>query len=208
MRRQEDWWIVPRGDTVAKSKLQYGLLNETIGQHLVYGSRTWGINLVWQAAMPRNVRFERPDGCLITLHRIASVPTLKYGDRIAIFIDKGGFLGCRDRSTGINLGWFDEPQYEWELRGGEADQPVNSAQPVSIFNHTARDFLLYCERTWGINLRWANNCPEKETAPVSTAASLIVWVLIEVGDQPPSRPLIYRPSSRAVAGGCAPVRNR
>jgi hypothetical protein len=143
MRRQEDWSIVPRGDKVVKSKLQYGLLNETIGQHLVYGSRTWGINLVWQGAMPRNVRFERADGCLNRLFGIASTPTLKYGNRIAIFVDKGGFLGYRDRSSGINLGWFDRPQYEWELRGGEAGQPVNSAQPVSIYNHTARDYLLY-----------------------------------------------------------------
>lgn len=124
----------------------YGLLNQTADRFLKYGSRTFGINLVWgvshSASTLRNVQFRY------------------FGPLTAIFVSGGGYLRYQSRTYGINLGWSTTPVAQWRV------DPIQvldrSGTPTGnymyrIYNTVARDYLVYCPRTFGINLVWSRD---------------------------------------------------
>jgi hypothetical protein len=154
-----DWSIEFRGDKspgtsgIALGE-SYVLKNLSLGKHVGYGSREYGINLIWDAPLPiddGNIRFESPGG----------KGQLMHGQAVAVFVKNGGYLYYATREYGINLKWSKTPVYEWKV---QASGPVGGAQPiqlksrVSLYNAKARDYVVYCKREYGINLRWAKDC--------------------------------------------------
>ena len=94
------------------------LVNVTIAKVLAYGWQDNGINLVWQdAAGQQNVRF----------YKVGGGP-IRYGDRLALHVEGGGFVRYGQRDYGINLVWSGSAGavYEWELVGGTAGTQVVS----------------------------------------------------------------------------------
>jgi hypothetical protein len=133
------------------------LLDTYNNSHVKYGSRTWGINLVWQSSEPLN-SFDVQK---------AGGGTVRYGDKVALRFEGGGFVKYGDRRFGINLTWVssnatDKP-YEWEIRGGATGTAVPKNTKVRLFNSAANDNLVYCARPTGINLAWAKDCSDIPT---------------------------------------------
>lgn len=123
-------------------------------RYVKYGKRSTGINLEWSSSDPK---------ANIELHKDGGGP-IRYGDKVAIRVEGGGFLKYGDRRWGIKLLWVSSntssKPYEWEVRGGTAGQPVPMNTPVRLFNTVENDNLVYCRRPWGINLAWAKDCSD------------------------------------------------
>ena len=84
----------PAGQPVS-SGTPVRLVNVTTDDALGYGAREYGINLVWQnPAGPGNVRF----------YKVGGGP-LRYGDRLALWVEGGGFVRYGARQYGIDLVW-------------------------------------------------------------------------------------------------------
>lgn len=145
-----DWQLNGRGGNVV-SGLRLTLFNLTDKENLKYGSRTWGINLVWD---------KTPN-----LHNVqifsegAAGSPIKYTERVAIYIKDGGYLKYEKRTTGINLGWSSKPVFEWNIggNGGDPLQPIKQGDKLCLYNLKAKDFVIYDTRRFGINLVWAKD---------------------------------------------------
>jgi hypothetical protein len=94
---------------------------------------------------------------------------IRYGERVAIGIsgvyipgkltNGRAYIQWRQRQYGINLELNpNEPSYEWEVRRGPASGSVPVGVYVSLFNRATEDYVVYCERSHGINLGWARAC--------------------------------------------------
>jgi hypothetical protein len=148
-----DWTILGDDPLVLDKKL-IRLQNSTSKMCLVYGSRPFGINLKWrncQASGP-NIFFRRKSGN-------ASDP-ITFDEPVAIYVAGGFYLYYASRPFGINLKWSNTPKYDWQIRslGGTGHPVPTKFQNVGFFNLTARDYVVYCTRPFGINLRWARDC--------------------------------------------------
>jgi hypothetical protein len=125
--------------------------NLTIKKCLAYGERSFGINLVWRdcAEIPANIRFVRRD---------YSHTSVRFYERLALWVAGGGYIRYGKREWGINLVWSSTPVFEWVIRGGSTGTRVHFGSRVSLWNTTRRDDVKYCKRRWGINLRWTSDC--------------------------------------------------
>jgi hypothetical protein len=151
---------------VPDSDHDYDLLNAKIGSALVYGERSFGINLVWgDPRNSNNVRFARQSG---------SRSAIKYDEPIAINIRGGGWLVYKKRPVGINLGWSDSPRYESRIDGGKAGDNVVIPGLIALYNTVEKDWLMYVPREFGINLRWTGD--EDVRAWVRDATTLAALV--------------------------------
>jgi hypothetical protein len=140
-----DWKILGTGSEVMAGT-KYTLRNITNNQSVKYDERRWGINLVWDKSTAiNNITFVRKDGKKVAL---------KYGDTVAVHVQKGGHLKHKERTVGINLAWSTPPVYEFVLVGGKKGSPIKVGASVGLFNSDAKDFIIYAERPAGINLRW------------------------------------------------------
>ena len=153
MARQLDWTILPsqaKNEAVVPSANHvYDLLNLTSNEAVVYGKRTWGINLVWtDPSKSDNIRFWRQSG---------SLAPIRYDELIAINVRNGKWLIYQKRDTGVNLGWSDSPRFEWKILGGTAGTEVMVATVVGLYSTVENDHLMYETRDWGINLKWYND---------------------------------------------------
>jgi hypothetical protein len=129
------------------------LQNVTHSEIIVSKRRTYGINLSWGEPIAEygNVRLELQDG----------LGQIMQGQVIAIHVADGGYLYYQERQYGINLEFSSAPKYEWELRPTEPvepKEPVKQRARVGLYNRVHRDYVVYCERKYGINLRWAKDC--------------------------------------------------
>ena len=166
----QDWKILMSGDTTQHPVTPgpgYTLRNLSIGRAVKYGERKYGINLVWGSnGHVGNIR----------LHRAAlSSDPIKYGEAIAIRVDGGDYLRYGSREYGINLVWSKTPVYEWELRGSEAGSTGGQAKSqvrLGLYNKTHQDHVVYCERDYGINLRWAKDVKQSSTQADTASVQL------------------------------------
>ncbi len=169
-RAIDQWnWDIQHSRTQILSGDSVTFTNLTEDKCFYYGEREYGINLVWGNCINPNVTFLRKAG----------PGPIHYGEQVAIKINNAdktnpkvgqGFLRYQKREYGINLAWSNEPVYEWIIRsaaGPEMDGKdvltrgaLNSL--LGLYNEVEPDFLLYCSRKYGINLRWTKDCPSNE----------------------------------------------
>jgi hypothetical protein len=144
-RSEKDWQFRGAGKEV-KSGTAYTMYNVTDKEAVRYGERKWGINLVWdKKATLNNIKLVGQGN--------ASGP-IKYGDKVAIHVEKGGYLKYQKRDYGINLVWSTPPVYEFVVTGGTKGTVVPTNATVGLYNTVEKDFLINAERPVGINLRW------------------------------------------------------
>ncbi len=158
------------------------LHNRFIRKSVGYGSREYGVNLVWKDGRSRGIRFVRASG---------STGALTLREPFAVYVEGGKYLKYESREYGINLVWSDTPVYEWEFRGCDASRfssqaycvtsptrpgtgTINSYRPVGLFNRTSNDYVVYCEREYGINLKWAKDCNRDPIPEPEYARSIVV----------------------------------
>lgn len=118
--------------------------------YLTYQKRPSGINLGWGKSSKPNIQFVK-----------AGMGVIKCGDRIALYVTGGGYVKYEKRPTGINLVWSKEPVYEWELRSVDNVKGGSlSIDAVGLYNATANDFVVYCNRKNMpvVNLAWLGDC--------------------------------------------------
>ena len=137
--------------------ITYSLQNKSLPNVVKYGSRDYGINLIWG---PPNIRQEGD----IRFEPQVGSGSIKQGQVVAIYLEKGGYLFYKSRKYGINLDFARTPQFEWELRPNplEPRDAVQLKKTIGLYNRVVRDYVVYCRRSSGINLGWARDC-EKGT---------------------------------------------
>lgn len=163
----ENNWVIGEssGQPIANGSYTK-LVNQTNDRCLDYYERGYGINLGWRDcdSIDPNIRFVRES---VTAGR----SPLMYGERLAMRVTGHGYIRYGRRDFGINLVWSDTPVYEWEIRGGKIGDPVQTGASVALYNRLASDTVIYCVRTFGINLRWTNDCARAhESSNVANAA--------------------------------------
>jgi hypothetical protein len=136
-----------------QTRVGYTMVNLTAQQAIKYGEQKNGINLVWDRNEGlANVKFEQdPD----------TAGTIYEGRATAIHVLNGGYLRYGERTRGINLVWSQSPVYEWQIRHSDPPEPrdtVQSGVRIGLYNTKTQDYVIYCERPYGINLRWAKDC--------------------------------------------------
>jgi hypothetical protein len=132
------------------------MMNLTAQQVIKYGERTDGINLVWDRwdrnVGLANVKFEQdPD----------TAGPIYEGRATAVHVLNGGYLRYGERARGINLVWSQSPVYEWQIMHNVPPEPRDTVQllvRIGLYNTKAQDYVIYCRRPYGINLRWAQDC--------------------------------------------------
>lgn len=132
------------------------LFNTVVDDYLKYGERRWGINLVWSNSDSYSVRLEKANP---RDHRDVQI-----GERVALRFQGGGYVKYGERTWGINLVWSDTPVLEWEIRRRDASGPVQVGTSYGIYNRRVGDYLVYCERPTGVNLRWLKDCKARTEA--------------------------------------------
>lgn len=139
-------------DGPTRTNTPVALFNQREADHLVYGSRTFGINLIWTSHVKRDWKFVK-----------CAAPTvssdIRYDESLALYnatIKK--YVTYTHRDSGINLGWSAGPRCQWKVRGGPAGNPVGSSpggvSGAMLFNTAAKDYLVNAWRPAGVNLRW------------------------------------------------------
>lgn len=126
------------------------LKNNFIGKYLKYQSRSYGINLGWDANPQAAVRVG-PAGDTQTR-------ALNYGDEVNLSVISGSNVVYGTREWGINLVWSANRRNDWRITGGTPGTPVHTGDKFGLLNLTNNQRLVYCERPYGINLRWAKDC--------------------------------------------------
>jgi hypothetical protein len=149
-------WRVTGGPGVTQinNAEAYWLFSNNNDQYIKYGSRDYGINLMWSPYFPqRNVRFMRQPSS-------GNTGPLKYDEPLAMYVDGGGFLKYGSRSHGIDLVWSNTPSYEWRIKpqfhnAGEVINPYHYW--MGLFNTAKNASLHYGTREYGINLKWGTD---------------------------------------------------
>ena len=155
--RYKQWSIGgAAADTPVVIKSNYNLHNKKTKKYLQYESQSWGINLGWTddahqvtADRVKQWRFERSGS--------AAGPIL-YGEEVAIYNTRDKkFVHYTHRDVGINLGWSEQPVYEWKLLGSEKGKPVLVGDPIAIYNEKDEECLIYFDRTVGGDIGWPSS---------------------------------------------------
>ena len=130
---QNEWIISNANNSVSDivSGLPIYLYVKENGNHLTYKKRIdCGVNLDWKKEFRPTIIFYKEGG-----------GPIKEGDRVAIHIERGGYLKYQQRSCGINLSWDKNPNYEWEFNTEDIFLKTN--KPVALFNLEANDYMVF-----------------------------------------------------------------
>jgi hypothetical protein len=154
------WNVVPQTSSPIRTNTLYRLFNQYNRSYLDYWSRSRGIDLAFNRALATpNIKFQKQGN--------PNEP-VKYGDRIAIHVARGGYLYYCVRIWGINLCYSSTPVYQWELRdasylgaGAHNREVIPGRATFSLFNASSSitSYLIYGSRPVGPNLKWATTVP-------------------------------------------------
>ena len=125
------------------------LVNTMMDQDLLYGNRTWGVNLTWGDSSLWRV--EAQGG-----------PHLMKGQAVALRVWGGGWLKYGNQTFGVDLQLSSTPVYEWYAIGLQSDPSENSwaghdltdGGTFALWNSSAQAYLVQGHQTWGIGLAW------------------------------------------------------
>jgi hypothetical protein len=140
------------------SDRNYTLLNDAVGRFLQWEHQTWGINLGWTDDAGAET------GALVArwflARQAAATGPVRYGEVLAVGNGtQPSFVKFQERTFGINLGYADDPHYEWTVLGGTPGTPVGCGEPVAIHNVRATSasvpgLLRWFDRSVGGDLGW------------------------------------------------------
>ncbi|MDO8213964.1 hypothetical protein [Conexibacter sp. CPCC 206217] len=124
----------------------YFLKNMVNKSYVGYGSRTFGVDLVWRSYSTQWQFIPKPPAPNVRDHRRYAIdPTAN----VAIFNSaRNQYLVYGHETFGINLQWSRSPSFQWKVNTRRDDSAA------SLFNTVANDYVVYGERSFGINLMW------------------------------------------------------
>ena len=126
---------------------QYRLTNSISGRGLKRQKRTIAANLGWLSSNSKafTVRIKRKSGN----------GQVRYGDVVALELASYGWLRFKEQSKGINISDDNRnPHYIWIVQGGTKGTKLVSDMPFALYFDKYRTEMVYCKRTWGIDLGW------------------------------------------------------
>lgn len=123
---------------------------------LTWGKQPIGINLVYQSKeTDHKVHFVTPD---------KAVRDVLTGEPVAFGIGGGeSFLYYKNRTLGINLGWSQEPDFEWRIYGasGKKGEKIEAGKTYAIMNTQVKpnaDFMVFFDRPPGMcDVGWTSS---------------------------------------------------
>ena len=140
---------------------------EVLSAILKHGERKVGINLVWGSMTEtiNNTNF-------INIERKPGISgPLKTGEPVALRFENGGYLSYASSNVGVDLTFKygsgtikSEVPYQFSFfeESGEAGIIVETNIEYALKNISKGDYLIYCNRGYGINLDWRNVCEDGE----------------------------------------------
>jgi hypothetical protein len=125
----------------------YSTYNTYVGKYLKYGHRDYGLDLFFHEVGQYIFKYERQGG-----------GDVYYGDYVAIRVGNWGYLyyAPQPYGYGFDLKFSNYPRYEWVIGGGYGK--VATGTKVSLHNLYRHDYMVWCKRSYGINLSWAGEC--------------------------------------------------
>jgi hypothetical protein len=167
------WNVVPQSSEPIMENRLYRLFNQYNHSYLDYYPRSRGINLAFNHALATaNIKFVR---------QLFSPIPIKYGERVAIYVERGGYLYYHYQTWGINLSYSTTPVFQWELRdasylnGGTPNHAtISSRSTFALINTSNNGYLIYGSRTWGPNLKWATTVPPPTNPSTQAQVNLSV----------------------------------
>jgi hypothetical protein len=158
LHAQANWNIVSETTQELKSNMKCRLQETTNEWFLIHQTREYGINLGWGKTEQANVFFEKN-----------ASGNIKSGDKLALFIEGGGYIKHEVRKNGIHLVLSNTPSYEWEIRNldNAKGQNIKSNTSIGLFNTQLNDFLVYCyQKGFSIaNIGWISDCKKNFKLP-------------------------------------------
>jgi hypothetical protein len=144
-------WIIKGNSSNVLEGSRYSLFNTDQKDHLRYKDRT-GANLGWSKDPNDFMKFRRQN---------PSAAPLKCEEPIGLFIEKE-WLIHEKQTFGINISTrtkLNNPDwYQWKFTNcGASGSTVNLNQAVSLVNVKTGTAVVGCERTFGVNLCWAED---------------------------------------------------
>jgi hypothetical protein len=161
-------WSV--GDRAPSVNTAYPLKSLVSTSHLRYGSRTFGIDLVWGSRSAQWRFVPKPPAANVRDHRVRP---LTAGQPVAIYSSTAkAYLVHGMQSWGIDLKWSKTPGHQWKV----GVDPVTGA--MSLYNTVISDYLVYGQRSFGVNLRWLKDVERDaaQTPPASSVRDATVWM--------------------------------
>ncbi|MDW5598751.1 hypothetical protein VSS74_30610 [Conexibacter stalactiti] len=148
----KQWSLGTRAPSV---NVGYSLKNLINNSYVRYGSRTFGINLVWGSSSSQWSFMPAPPRPNVRDHRKRPMVP---GEKVAVYNSSNrSYLVYGSQTWGINLKWSKTPVYQWRV---ETDPATGYA---SLYNSSAGDYVVYGERPQGINLRWLKDVRRTES---------------------------------------------
>jgi hypothetical protein len=134
-------------------------LQETSNEwFLTHQTREYGINLGWGKTEQANIFFEKNGNS-----------SIKSGNKLALFVEGGGYIKYEVRKNGIHLILTNTPAYEWEIRPLDnlRGQSIKTNTSIGLFNTQLNDFLVYCyqKEFSTANIGWMGACKKNFKLP-------------------------------------------
>lgn len=153
--------VLPKA-TFAESPTRSFSLKGSVPRKFLQHEKSLGVNLGWtDDASPATG--QRVSRWFVDRPGTATGP-VRYGEPIALgYGIAPSFLRYRHQTVGINLDWSGGAVFEWMLLGGPHDEPVNSRNPVAIYNSAAESggkrgtFLVHFDRDAGGDIGWPDS---------------------------------------------------
>ena len=141
----QQWTVVDNPSGTVMTDTPYAVKNTKIGKQIGYEDRT-GVDLGWNSKSRFEFRRSGRD------HR--AIPA-RSSDPVAIFDPaRNKFLVNKGQTFGIDLDWSSTPKYEWRVN---PQRKADGTTSFSLYNDSARDYVVYGSRWFGINLVWSGN---------------------------------------------------
>ena len=154
----QQWSLGSRAPSV---NVGYAFKNLINNSSVRYGTRTWGVDLVWGSSSSQWSFLPDTGSPNIRDHRRRAMAP---GEKVAIYNDSTRrYLIYGHQTFGINLTWSSRPSYQWKVTTDPA------TGNTSLYNTVAGDSVVYGQRPVGINLRWLKDVrrTEGQNAPGS-----------------------------------------
>lgn len=82
---------------------------------------------------------------------------IRYGDTVALKLNKYGWLKYKKQPRGINLSDDNNnPHYIWKIRGGQKGTKLVAGMPFALYNmHSKLKYeMIHCPRNYGVDIGW------------------------------------------------------
>jgi hypothetical protein len=185
--------VLPKAGFGEHAERNFSLKGSRPRKFLQHENQTFGINLGWtdNATPATEAKVSR---WFVDRPGTSTAP-IRYGEPVALA--NGGspsFLRYANRFVGINLEWTATPAFEWKLLGGRVGSPVNTKNPLAIYNARAGsaaspgNFLIYFDRNvggdigWPDSKRWEDTIADLAMGPLAwTVAKKLVLAYFGIG---------------------------